>query len=235
MKRIFYLTLSAMLSGITFSGCSTGAQQDAPKASNSEVTTDTTATEGAKTESKAEETRVESTLKYMVVSESTVKVKQDESYKALESITIPAETEIDGKTYKVVGFDDFAFNGCVKLTSVIIPSTIENIDHGAFESCSNLKSIIIPEGVKTIGFESFSNCNGLAEVTIPSSVTTIEDAAFFNCKSLKNVTIPSNVHDIGTNAFTQCENLDLVIENAEKDMFLGEDAFFHCKSVKFTK
>lgn len=51
-----------------------------------------------------------------------------------------------------------AFEGCNKLSSVTISSTVTTIGEKAFEGCTNLRSIKIPNTVLTIDTDAFANC-----------------------------------------------------------------------------
>jgi hypothetical protein len=79
-------------------------------------------------------------------------------------------------------------------THYTIPSSVKIIDDYAFETCELLESIVIPDGVKSIGNYAFSNCKNLkSELYIPDSVETIGDYAFFNCYYLKNIFVSNSV------------------------------------------
>ena len=168
-------------------------------------------------------------------------------------ITIPSEAEIDGKLYKVThieawGFSDCqvtnieipssvtsigdsAFFNCQILTQINIPSNVTSIGNGVFAGCRTLKDITIPSGVTNIGDNAFERCGDLEDITIPSGVTNIGDNAFAGCWELKDLTIPSSVTNIGDNAFRNCIRLDLVINNTERNVTVGRNAFDDCKSV----
>ena len=97
-------------------------------------------------------------------------------------------------------------------TDIIIPSTyqgvpVTKISSSAFDGCSRLTSIIIPNGVTSIGGNAFSGCTSLTSIIIPDSVTSIGSAAFSNCTSLTSITIPSSVTSIGNSAFGSCNAL----------------------------
>lgn len=89
----------------------------------------------------------------------------------------------DGTAYKVVGFDktqggkliipaeyegkpvvevkDLSF--CDKLTSVVLPDTIEKIGNTAFSGCVNLKRVKLPYYLRTLGNAVFSMCSSLTK------------------------------------------------------------------------
>lgn len=89
------------------------------------------------------------------------------------NLTIPAQVVYGGTTYPVsqIGFNAFKNQN---FTSVIIPSSVENILDNAFEGCSKLKEITIPKSVKYIGFGVFANCTSLLSVNIEDSNDILE-------------------------------------------------------------
>ena len=145
-------------------------------------------------------------------------------------ITIPSEAEIDGKIYKVTHIEALGFHEC-QVTKIVIPSSVTSIGDGAFYNCYTLTRINIPSNVTSIGIGVFGGCHTLKDITIPSSVTNIGDHAFGGCGELKDITIPSSVTSIGDSAFYDCKNLDLVINNTERNVTVGSNAFNGCKSV----
>ena len=145
-------------------------------------------------------------------------------------ITIPSEAEIDGKIYKVTHIEALGFHEC-QVTKIVIPSSVTSIGDGAFYNCHTLTRINIPSNVTSIGIGVFGGCDALKDITIPSSVTNIGDHAFGGCGGLKDLTIPSSVTSIGDSAFYDCKNLDLVINNTERNVTVGSNAFEGCKSV----
>ena len=145
-------------------------------------------------------------------------------------ITIPSEAEIDGKIYKVTHIEALGFHEC-QVTKIVIPSSVTSIGDGAFYNCHTLTRINIPSNVTSIGIGVFGGCDALKDITIPSSVTNIGDHAFGGCGGVKDLTIPSSVTNIGDSAFYDCKNLDLVINNTERNVTVGRNAFEGCKSV----
>ena len=200
-------------------------------------------------------------LKFKILSDSTVEVINDDSYREdafPESITIPAKVRIEGKTYNVISIGDHAFRDCNGLISIKIPNSVSSIRKGAFSYCQSLTSINIPEGVTSIGSSAFFDCMSLTSIDIPEGVTSIgastfEDCgslksisipegltnigedAFTFCRSLKSIDIPESVTSIGNYAFSGCSNLDVTIDNSEDNVEVGRYTFLGCKSVTWLK
>ena len=120
--------------------------------------------------------------------------------------------------------DDYAFNGCISLSSVTIPNSVTSIGVYAFEYCASLKSITIPDSVPLVGPGAFSNCTNLTSVTIQNGVMYIGNEAFANCTSLTGITIPDSVTWIGRYSFGGCTNLtSITIPNSVTS--IGDYAF----------
>ena len=124
-----------------------------------------------------------------------------------------------------------AFEGCISLTSVNIPSSVTEIGVNAFKYCSSLTSVNIPSSVTEIGGSAFYSCRYLKSVNIPSSVTLIEDETFRDCTSLTSVNIPSSVTEIGAGAFNSCTSLTSV--NIPSSVTsIGDRAFYSCSGLR---
>lgn len=114
------------------------------------------------------------------------------------------------------------------LTTLVIPSTIREIERYALENQKNLKiliieanqqlkrlqstctmndsleEVVIGEGVTEL-FSTFCDCKELRRVVLPHSLQMIYEA-FCDCKNLESIYIPENVTEI-KNAFMGCDRL----------------------------
>jgi hypothetical protein len=116
------------------------------------------------------------------------------------------------------------FDGCVSLTTIILPKNLKVIGKYAFSHCSALREITIPNGVTSIGEYAFRGCPSLKVIIIPNTVTTIGKGAFNECESLEEVSIPSSVTSIGDYAFYHCQSLHKVT-GLHAGIALGKDCF----------
>ena len=152
-------------------------------------------------------TVIDSANRYVSVSKGEVELKGE--------LNILATATNNHTLYLVTTIDNYAFNDCGELTSVIIPNSVTSIGNGAFNECNSLTSVVIGDSVKSIGNYTFVGCSSLTSVTIPNSVTSIGNGAFNECNSLTSVTIGNSVTNIGDNAFYGCSKL--VEINVAKD------------------
>lgn len=128
----------------------------------------------------------------------------------ITSVTIPEGVEI-------IGFR--AFYGCGNITSVSIPSTIQewtvkepSVNAGysvnsAFENCTSLTSLTLADKLEIIGGSSFSGCTALETLRLPSHLNKFLDNAFKNCTKLKNLTMPEGMEEFGYHVFMGCTSL----------------------------
>ncbi len=126
-------------------------------------------------------------------------------------------TTIGGNTVTAIGNWSFYQIQPTRLTSVIIPSSVNSIGDYAFDD-NNLTSVTIPNMVSSIGFSAFYS-NELTSVTIPNSVTNI-GAFAFGSNNLISVTIPDNIV-IGDYAFDN--NSQLVIITIGSNVTIGQN------------
>lgn len=123
-----------------------------------------------------------------------------------------------------------AFDGCSSLEDVTLPTGITEIYTNTFRECSSLRKINLPHGVTSIEMGAFRDCSSLEEVTIPDSVTQIGEQAFFGCSSFQEVTIPGSVASIGRSAFCECTALrEATISDGVTEV--GADMFGHCENL----
>ena len=147
----------------------------------------------------------------------------------------------------ITEIDDFAFSGCVGLTSVTIPAGVASIGQDVFFGCENLTDIIVAgdnpyysslDGVLLSNDDTLL-CTypaGKSETTytVPSSVTTIGNGAFSGCENLTGVTIPNGVVIIADNAFWHCSALTGVTI-PDSVTSIGEYAFYACSALTNVK
>ncbi len=116
-------------------------------------------------------------------------------------------------------------NGCSKLESVELPSTLTTIPDSAFGGCSKLSKITIGDNVKTIGASAFSNCKALSEIDLPDVLESIGKDAFKNCSAIETLNIGPNVSSIGAGAFTGTKITSVYISAKLTEIEIGESCF----------
>ena len=100
------------------------------------------------------------------------------------------------------------------------------VENYVFQNCSNLTSVVIPEGVTTVGWYAFNGCSSLTSITLPESVTSVEWAAFSGCSSLASIVLPKRIYAIGPEAFANCPQLLDVYSYIEVAPTVDTNAFF---------
>ncbi len=156
-----------------------------------------------------------------------------------KNVEIPAS--INGLPVTSIG--DWAFSGCIGLTSITIPDSVTSIDWCAFSGCTGLTEITIPDSVTSIGYAAFGHCTGLTSINadINSNHYSSIDGVLFSkdksClisypigKSSKKYTIPDSVTSIGQVAFGDCTGLtEITIPNSVTS--IDNSAFSNCTEL----
>ena len=124
-----------------------------------------------------------------------------------------------------------AFEGCLNLKAVDLPSTVTGLGNRAFCACPSLERVRVKGNVGSIGERTFWNCCGLKTVELCDSITTIGDSAFLDCKGLDRIALPAGLVEIGEFAFSGCKRLR-AIDIPEGVVKIGKQAFFNCASLE---
>ena len=169
----------------------------------------------------------------------TYQSESSDNYAYLTTAYIPETVVYNGKTYEVVGIDEYAFANS-PITSVTIGNSVTSIGNGAFHGCNSLKNIIVTNNNSI--YDSRNNCNAIVETAtntvvvgcqatnMPSSITSIGPGAFAYCTSLTSIYIPNSVTSIGNSAFRNCQSLtSITIPNSVTS--IGGSAFSGCSSL----
>lgn len=82
----------------------------------------------------------------------------------------------------------YSLTGLATLKSVKLPAELTAIGKGAF-SGTGITSIDIPSGVQEIGAYAFMRCNSLETANVPASVKSIGERAFAYCDKLITVNV----------------------------------------------
>jgi hypothetical protein len=120
-------------------------------------------------------------------------------------VTIPADIQ----TLEPMSFSFARSIRAVEFEHSGAESQLEFVQEGAFQNCISLESINLPSSVAFLGSQCFLGCHKLATVTFPtdSKLERIEDCAFWGCSSLKSLVVPSSLQFLGDCCFAGCDEL----------------------------
>ena len=78
------------------------------------------------------------------------------------------------------------------MTSVVVSSSLTQLNGSVFQNCSGLTSVSLPDGLKTIYEYAFRNCTSLTGIHLPDSITQMSSKVFDGCSKLTSVNYPKN-------------------------------------------
>ena len=160
-------------------------------------------------------------------------------------IVIPERVTFDGKTYTVSGIWGAAFEDCIKLTSVKLPSTLKEIDVLSFLGCTELKTISIPASVNKIDGTAFSYCTSLKSINVDpdNSKYVSVDGILYSKSKTSLVSYPcglegtakflDTVESIGESAFEG--SIANSIEFTSSLKYINDSAFYDCINLQSIK
>ncbi len=139
-------------------------------------------------------------------------------------IVIPDNIKYADNYYTVNSIGELSFNGCIDLTSISLPQSLNRVEKYAFEGCINLKEVHISDIQSwcSASFEDLSsnplyyahklfvNGNEIQNLIIPNGTLSIARYVFNGCSGFKTVSIPPSLQSIGGYAFEGCDNLTAV-------------------------
>lgn len=144
-------------------------------------------------------------------------------------VKILSTVKYDNNIYTVTAVREGAFQGCSKITSIILPETITGLGSGAFMGCSSLKRIDLPNSVTQIGSKMFQNCTSLSEIYIPDGVYVIFESAFEGCISLTEIDLPHGLTRLASRSFCNTGLRSVEIPDNTKTI---DNAFYNCSFLE---
>ena len=105
---------------------------------------------------------------------------------------------------------EHCFEGCKRLTTLELPSTVRTVHKFAFSECSTLANLKLNEGLTEIGNYAFGGCAALKALTLPSTVQTL-GYGLFSELPITEMEIPDSVTEIGNDLFLDCGKLESVV------------------------
>ena len=82
------------------------------------------------------------------------------------------------------------------LKEIIIPDSIETIEHEAFMDCTNIEYVRYGYNLTFVGYDSFRRCTNIKSIIVNSKVTLIGSGLYWGCPNLHSINFPANVETL---------------------------------------
>ena len=135
---------------------------------------------------------------------------------------------------KVIEANSFA--NATRMTSIVIPASVEAIGDGAFRNCG-LNSVVFASGKDNaatkldIGAQAFYGCPIKGIFTLPERLTKVGDEAFKNVNATEIKFTGNKLTAIGNRAFENCDYLE-TITLSDGVTSIGDEAFWFCEKLQ---
>lgn len=87
----------------------------------------------------------------------------------------------------VLSIPYYCFQGN-RFSTIILPSSLRDIETGAFDGCWRLcGNIVFPQGLVSIGSDAFNGCGQLNSIELPATLAYIGKSCFNRCFSLTSI------------------------------------------------
>lgn len=147
----------------------------------------------------------------------------------------------------VIGISSYAFNGCKKLTSIIIGENVKDIEYAAFYNCTKLSTVRVSASVEYIDSAAFHDCSNLESIKVSKNNKnySASKGVLFNKdkttivkypqnKTATSYTVPDTVKSIGSEAFSGNKNIE-TITIPDSVTSLGSYIFDGCTNLEKVK
>ena len=182
-------------------------------------------------------------LKYTIIKGNEVVIV---GYNSMPSVLNIAPSFVEDEVeYVVVEIKESAFQGCMELTSIVIPKSITKIGVRAFKECKGLTTITLPDSIINIGEEAFKDCESLTKTIYEGDIqswckiqfgdgdsnpTTLSRNLYIDNKLLTELVIPNGVTHIGAFQFAGLSRLAMVTIS-DTVTSIGRETFEGCTSL----
>ena len=121
--------------------------------------------------------------------------REGNSYAKIKTLNVPNHFIYRGTYFAVVAVGANAFEGCTRLTDVVLPSNVEDVFESAFSGCSDMVHLTMSAGLRSIADYAFNGCKRLEDITVYAERVPDLTATSFNAvgnKKYINVYVPDN-------------------------------------------
>ena len=125
----------------------------------------------------------------------------------------------------VTGIGEKVFEGCDKLTTIILPDTVESIGAFAFGSCTSLSDMAFYSEVTDKQAVVADYVTG--QLTLPERLHTLDSSAFFNCVSIKTFAIDKSNAYFKTESVASSDNGEMLLSKDGTKLYRFAPAFHY--------
>lgn len=143
-------------------------------------------------------------------------------------VVIPSILKVDDSNIPVTKIGDNAFENCITLKSIYIPSSIESLGEHCFLGCLNLENVHLNEIIQTLPKGAFVHCRSLKTLEPTNNLTYI-DRSVFSYSGLEYFYVPSymqlNQYDCPLSLMPDLQKIE--IDDDHPDWSIYDECLYH--------
>ena len=107
-------------------------------------------------------------------------------------------------------FPSYFVNNCDNLEKIDLSNAkIKETNIASFSNCDKLTTVILPDTLEVLSHMTLYRCNTITSLDIPSSVKRVEESFYLYCNNFKNYTIPDGLVEDGNGGYVKAIELTI--------------------------
>ena len=107
-------------------------------------------------------------------------------------------------------FPAYFVNNCDNLEKIDLSNAkIKETNIASFSNCDKLTTVILPDTLEVLSHMTLYRCNAITSLDIPSSVKKVEESFYLYCNNFKNYTIPDGLVEDGNGGYVKAIELTI--------------------------
>lgn len=143
-------------------------------------------------------------------------------------VVIPSTLNVGDSNISVTKIGDYAFENCMTLKSIYLPSSIESLGEFCFLGCSNLENVHLSEKIQTLPTAAFDHCRSLKTLELTKNIKYI-DRSVFAYSGLEYFYVPSymqlNQYDCPLSLMPDLKKIE--IDDDHPDWLIYDECLYH--------
>lgn len=152
-----------------------------------------------------------SSLSWEIYADGTLYIKGTGDMPEFESSSIE-NSDLPWNPYRRGNIDT-----TLTIKKIVVEEGVTSISARAFEECVDLAQVTLPTTLAAVPYCAFTNCRKLTTVSGGIGLTVIEENAFQGCTALRTISLSTPIRTVELGAFSGCGDLAIYFTGNEDE------------------